>query len=77
MDTNKNMTVLQKLVSASYKLFSRQNGSPITNDSIENLKHYINQVTRSDLTLDAAILDRPPCPDGAPVTYMKIIDDKV
>jgi len=75
MDTDENMTVLQKLISASYKRFSRQNGNPITNDSLSELKTYINQVTKSELKLEP-VIERPSA-DGAPVTYMKIIDDHV
>lgn len=76
MDAEQNMTVFQKLVSASYKLFSRQNGTQITNDSINELKNYINQVNKFELKLET-VLNQPTTADSAPVTYMQIINDQV
>ena len=69
---------VQKAISAAFKLFSRQNYRTITNDNLKEIISNLNQITKTELLLNPALLvDTTPSVDEPPVTYVRIIENKV
>ena len=69
---------VQKAVSAAFKLFSRQNHKTITRDNLKEIISHLNQVTKSELKLNPALLvDSVPNAEEPPVTYVRILENKV
>ena len=68
----------QKAVESAFKVFSRRNGAVIASDSLGELKNNLNKVTKSELRIDPHVLeDKIPNEHEAPVTYIRILEDKV
>ena len=71
-------TPVQNAVSAAIKLFSRQNYRSMTSDSLKEIVNNFNQVTKAELQISPAILaDKIPGHDDPPVTYIRILENKV
>ena len=69
---------VQKAVSAAFKLFSRQNHKLITSDNLKDIIMNFNQVTKTELQINPALLvDKNPSVDEAPVTYVRILENNV
>lgn len=71
-------TSFQKAVDSAFRVFSRANVASITCDSMGELRGFLNKVTKSELRIEQRVLeDTIPTEQDPPVTYIRIMEDKV